>query len=100
MRYTLDKRVYKEHLGKKLFRVLDNGEPTRAYAAEDVTFSDECTIHDGYFHGGEFHGGVFCGGCPYKSKEAATSSTFLTGRTLKLVAKLVAPNSGVNTGKR
>lgn len=60
-RYTLDKS--KPHNWRKgLYLVLDKGKETKAYASEQVDFSEDCEVCRGMFHGGEFHGGVFYGG--------------------------------------
>jgi hypothetical protein len=58
MRYTLDKSNVRD----SLFNVLDNGQPTKAFAAEHVTFSDHCEVTAGVFRGGVFRGGEFRGG--------------------------------------
>jgi hypothetical protein len=61
MRYTIDKAQPHVHIAG-LFRLLDNGNATAAWAAEQVCFADCCKVTGGEFHGGEFHGGVFHGG--------------------------------------
>ncbi len=62
MRYTLDESKTIERYGETLLNVLDNGEPTEAFAKSTVSLSDDCEIRGGVFRGGEFHGGVFRGG--------------------------------------
>ena len=62
MRYTLDISNSIEYYSDTLFNVLDNGKSTEAYAAHDVTFSDDCEVVGGVFRGGWFCGGVFRGG--------------------------------------
>jgi hypothetical protein len=65
MRYTLDKSNPIEHEGKTLYRVLDRGEATEAFAVEGVEFADDCEVVGGHFYGGTFRGGTFHGGTFY-----------------------------------
>ena len=58
MRYTLNKNIVK----LRLYLVLDNGQPTNAYASEKAVFKDNADIKAGYFRGGVFHSGIFRGG--------------------------------------
>ena len=74
MRYTLDLSNSKVMYSETLFNVLDRGVPTKAYAKEDVKFSDECVVIGGAFRGGKFRGGeffdgVFWGGDFHDGKE-------------------------------
>ena len=55
MRYTLNKNIVKFGL----YLVLDNGQPTNAYASEKAVFKDNADIKAGHFRGGVFNGGVF-----------------------------------------
>ena len=59
-RYILSNK--KHEYNESLFLVMDNGKKTKAYAKENVTFSDNCEVIGGVFYGGEFYGGMFYDG--------------------------------------